>query len=234
MRIAFLSDVHANIDAFEAVLEVIDRESIDKIYIAGDLIGYYYHPDKVIDICMSRDDIYCIRGNHDLNFLTGLKDKSFMKKMIDKYGSSYRIAQEKLSKKQIAWLSNLPSKLEFTINKVDITVAHGSIHSENEYIYPSKKSVELINQLSKSEYTVLGHTHHPFFWCYENKWLINPGSIGQPRDQSALSSFFYLDLKNKILLPRKVHFPIDKLLKEVDENDPKIKYLKNVFTRNPR
>ena len=77
MRIAFLSDVHANIDAFEAVLEVIDRESIDKIYIAGDLIGYYYHPDKVIDICMSRDDIYCIRGNHDLNFLTGLKDKSF-------------------------------------------------------------------------------------------------------------------------------------------------------------
>lgn len=183
---------------------------------------------------MSRDDIYCIRGNHDLNFLTSLKDKSFMKKMINKYGSSYRIAQEKLSKKQIAWLSNLPSKLEFTINQVDITVAHGSIHSEDEYIYPSKKSVELIKQLSKSEYTVLGHTHHPFFWCYENKWLVNPGSIGQPRDQSALSSFFYLDLKNKILLPRKVHFPIDKLLKEIDEYDPKIKYLKNVFTRKPR
>ena len=93
MKIAFLSDIHGNIDAFTAVLEVIDREAIDKIYIAGDFVGYYYHPEKVIDICMSRDDIYCIRGNHDRNFLKGLNDKSFMTKMIKKYGSSYRIAQ---------------------------------------------------------------------------------------------------------------------------------------------
>ena len=231
MRIAFLSDIHANIDAFRAVLDIIDRESIDKIYIAGDLIGYYYHPDKVIDICMARDDIHCIKGNHDQNFLKALSDKDFMTKMIKKYGSSYRIAKEKLSDKQINWLENLPSKLKFTIKKVSITIAHGSIHSEDEYVYPSKTNAELLNQLSDSEYTVLGHTHYPFFWCKENKWLINPGSVGQPRDQGALSSFFYLDLKNKTLQPRKSQFPLKKLIKEIIKNDPNKNYLKNVFIR---
>ena len=231
MKIAFLSDIHANIDAFESVLQTIDNDKIETIFIAGDLVGYYYNPDKVIDICMSRDDIHCIRGNHDRNFLKALNDKSFMLKMIEKYGSSYRITREKLSDKQITWLENLPTKLELTIEQVSITIAHGSINSEDEYIYPSKKSIDLPKQLSKSECTILGHTHHPFVWCNEYRWLVNPGSVGQPRDQSALSSFFYLDLNNKTLLPKKVQFPTEKLFQEILQNDPGNKYLKNVFTR---
>tara|TARA_B100000795_G_C22796725_1_gene439705 strand:- start:1087 stop:1791 length:705 start_codon:yes stop_codon:yes gene_type:complete len=234
MKIAFLSDIHANIDAFESVLQTIDNDEIDTIFIAGDLVGYYYHPDKVIDICMSRDDIHCIRGNHDRNFLNAVNDKSFMTKMIKKYGSSYQITRDKLSDKQITWLENLPTKLELTMEQVSITIAHGSINSEDEYIYPTKKSIDLLKQLSTSEYTILGHTHHPFVWCNENRWLVNPGSVGQPRDQSALSSFFYLDLKNKTLLPRKVQFPLEKLFQEILKNDPNNKYLKNVFTKGQK
>ena len=230
MKIAFLSDIHANIDAFETVLKAIDKDSIDVIYIAGDLIGYYYHPDKVIDICMSRDDIHCIRGNHDKNFLDALKDESLMTKMIKKYGSSYQITKEKLSDNQVLWLESLPAKLELMIDQVSITIAHGSIHSEDKYVYPNEISFDLLKELSNSDYTVLGHTHHPFIWCNENKWLVNPGSVGQPRDKSALSSFLYLDLKNKTLLPRKVQFPLEKLLQEIQKNDPDNKYLKNVFS----
>ena len=120
------------------------------------------------------------------------------------------------------------------IDKVTITIAHGSINSEDEYIYPNKKNIDLLKQLSTSEYTILGHTHHPFVWCNKNRWLINPGSVGQPRDQSALSSFFYLDLKNKTLLPRRVKFPLEKLFQEILKNDPNNKYLKNVLTRGQK
>ena len=70
MKIAFLSDIHGNIEAFKTVLDVIDRDNVDAIYIAGDFVGYYYHPAEVIDICIARDDIHCIRGNHDRNFLS--------------------------------------------------------------------------------------------------------------------------------------------------------------------
>ena len=96
MKIAILSDIHANIDAFELVMKNIDKDGIDAILIAGDLVGYYYHPDKVINICMSRDNIYCIRGNHDKNFLNALEDEKLMKKLISKYGSSYRITSKEI------------------------------------------------------------------------------------------------------------------------------------------
>ena len=232
LKIALLSDIHANIDAFELVLRAIDTDGIDAIFIAGDLVGYYYHPDQVINICMSRDDIYCIRGNHDRNFLNALNDKKLMANFIAKYGSSYRITQEKLSDKQVTWLGNLPEKLEFELDQKTLSIAHGSIHSEDEYVYPSQTNLDLIQHLSDSKYTILGHTHHPFAWCNEDRWLINPGSVGQPRDQSAVSSYFYLDLKNDVLMPKRVQFPIKKLLTEIGEHDPNNEYLRRVLTRN--
>ena len=135
------------------------------------------------------------------------------KKIVIKIGSS-SIVNKETKKIKASWLK--------------------SICSDIEYIYPNKKNIDLLKQLSNSEYTILGHTHHPFVWCNENRWLINPGSVGQPRDQSALSSFFYLDLKNKTLLPRKVKFPLEKLFQEILKNDPNNKYLKSVFTRGQK
>lgn len=231
MKIAFLSDIHANIEAFNAVLEAIDKDNIDAIYIAGDLVGYYYHPDKVIDICMSRDDIHCIRGNHDRNFLNGLNDEGLMLNLISKYGYAYALTKEKLNNDQISWLKNLPTQINVKIDDVTITLAHGSIRSDEEYIYPTQSVDKLSKQMSDSDFTVLGNTHYPFFWHNDNRWLINPGSVGQPRDQSALSSFIYLDLTNKTLMPRKVSFSIEKLKKEIKKYDPNNKYLTSVLRR---
>jgi putative phosphoesterase len=231
MKIAFLSDIHANIEAFNSVLSAIDKEGVDAIYIAGDLVGYYYHPDKVIDICMSRSDIYCIRGNHDRNFLDALNNENLMSNLVKKYGFAYALTKKKLNKKQISWLKNLPTQLKIEINQITITIAHGSIRSEDEYVYPNKSIDSLNNQLSDSDFTVLGHTHHPFLWSHKNKWLVNPGSVGQPRDQSGLSSFMYLDLENKTVLPQKIKFPIEKLEKEIEKYDPNNKYLKNILIR---
>lgn len=234
MKIAILSDIHANIDAFELVMKNIDKDGIDAILIAGDLVGYYYHPDKVINICMSRDNIYCIRGNHDKNFLNALEDEKLMKKLISKYGSSYRITQKKLSDNQIYWLQNLPPKIEIELDNKMITMAHGSIKSEVEYVYPNQTNIDLIKHLSNSMYTILGHTHHPFTWNNKDRWLINPGSIGQPRDQSAVSSYFYLDLKSNVLEHKKIKFPIENILSEISEFDPENEYLHKVLTRNPQ
>lgn len=231
MKIAFLSDIHANIEAFKNVLSSIDKENVEAIYIAGDLVGYYYHPDQVIDICMSRKNIFCIRGNHDRNFLNALNDENLMSILIKKYGFAYALTKEKLNEKQISWLKSLPTQRKFEINKISITVAHGSIRSEDEYVYPNKSVEYLKGQLSDSEFTILGHTHHPFLWNYKNKWLVNPGSVGQPRDQGGLSSFIYLDLENKTILPRKIKFSIKQLEKEIEKYDPNNNYLKKILIK---
>ena len=110
-------------------------------------------------------------------------------------------------------------------------MAHGSVHSEDEYVYPDKPFDELRGQLSSSDFTILGHTHHPFLWCNGDRWLINPGSVGQPRDQSAMASFAYLDIANRTVLPRKVGFAVDNLIREIDAFDPGFAYIKKVLTR---
>lgn len=231
MKIAFLSDIHSNIEAFDAVLKIIEQKNIDRIYIAGDLVGYYYYADEVIDLCMNRKDIFCIRGNHERNFLSALSDRSIMEKFTKKYGSSYLRSKEQLSTSQITWLKNLPTKLTAKLDNVTLTIAHGSIHDEDEYVYPDASIETLINQLSSSDVTVLGHTHHPFVWSYKNKYLINPGSVGQPRDQSSQASFFVLNTLNMSIVPFKVNFSCERLKNDISKFDPSYSYLTRVLER---
>ncbi|MAJ91709.1 MAG: hypothetical protein CMF40_05925, partial [Legionellales bacterium] len=195
MKIAILSDIHANIYAFNAVLDVIKKEGIEKIIVAGDLIGYYYWPREVIDICMRNDDILCIKGNHEKNFMMALSDPECMSAAIEKYGTSYRIASETLSQDQIKWLDSLPYVLDINLDNRTFYVTHGSLESIDEYIYPDESRDTLLNQMSDSDYTILGHTHYPFICSNNDKWLINPGSVGQPRDYCASASFFIVNLK---------------------------------------
>ena len=231
MKIALLSDIHSNIEAFNAVLKFIEQKNIDRIYIAGDLVGYYYYANEVIDLCMNRKDIFCIRGNHDRNFLGAISDEVLMEKFTKKYGSSYLRSKEQLTTSQITWLKNLPTKLTTKLDDVTLTLAHGSIHDEDKYIYPNESTDTLIDQLSNSDVTVLGHTHHPFIWCNNNRYLINPGSVGQPRDQSALASIFVLDTSNRAILPYKINFSCERLKNDISRFDPTNSYLTKVLER---
>lgn len=231
MKIAFLSDIHSNIDAFDAVLKFIEQKNIDRIYIAGDLVGYYYHANEVIDLCMSREDIFCIRGNHDRNFLDAISDEVLMEKFTKKYGSSYMLSKEQLNTSQITWLKNLPTKLTTKLANVTFTIAHGSINDEDEYVYPDVSTETLINQLSNSDVTVLGHTHHSFIWCNNNRYLINPGSVGQPRDQSSLASIVVLNTSNMAILPYKIKFSTERLKNDISRFDPSYSYLTKVLER---
>ncbi len=231
MKIGFISDIHSNIDAFITVLRFLEKKNVDKIYIAGDLLGYYYHAADVVDLCMRREDIFCIRGNHERNFLNALSDESVMKFFTCKYGSSFKKAQNELYPNQINWIRSLPSKLNIELSGLSVTVAHGSLDNEDEYIYPDASSEIFMRQVMHSDITVLGHTHHSFIWCKDNKYLINPGSVGQPRDQSSLASSVVLDTSNRAIVPYKVKFNTEKLKQDIAKFDPGNNYLLTVLER---
>jgi len=231
MKIAFISDIHANIEAFEAVLNFLETRKIDKIYVAGDLIGYYYYAADVISLCMTNQNIFCIRGNHDRNFLEAISNEPLMEKLTSRYGSSYKKAKKELSVLEINWLKGLPSRLTITVNDIIITIAHGSVDNEDTYIYPDASAEILAKQVLNSDITVLGHTHHPYIWSQNNKYLINPGSVGQPRDQSSLASIFVLDTSNRAILPYKVKFSFKRLKNDILKFDPDNKYLLKVLER---
>ena len=215
MKIAFISDIHANIEAFEAVLNFLETRKIDKIYVAGDLIGYYYYAADVISLCMSSQNIFCIRGNHDRNFLDAISNEPLMERLTSRYGSSYKRAKNELSILEIDWLRALPNKLTISVNDIIVTIAHGSVDNEDTYIYPDASAEILAEQVLHSDITVLGHTHHPFIWSKNNKYLLNPGSVGQPRDQSSLASILVLDTSNRAVTPYKVKCSFKRLKNDI-------------------
>ena len=231
MKIAFISDIHSNIEAFQDVLKFLETKNINQIYIAGDLIGYYYYAAEVINLCMSSENIFCIRGNHDRNFLDAVSNETLMERLTSKYGSAYKKTKDQLTPPQIDWLKDLPRKLTVTVNDITITVAHGSVDNEDTYIYPDASSEVLSEQILDSDITVLGHTHHSFIWCKDNKYLLNPGSVGQPRDQSSLASILVLDTSNRAIIPYKVKFGSERLKKDILQFDPDNKYLLKVLER---
>lgn len=231
MKIAFISDIHSNIEAFQAVLKFLETKKINQIYIAGDIIGYYYYAAEVINLCMSSENIFCIRGNHDRNFLDAIYSEPLMEKLTSKYGSGYKKTKDQLSPSQINWLRTLPNKLTITVSDITLTVAHGSVDNEDTYIYPDASSEVLSEQILDSDITVLGHTHHSFIWCKDNKYLLNPGSVGQPRDQSSLASILVLDTFNRVVIPYKVKFSFKRLKKDILKFDPDNKYLLKVLER---
>ncbi|MDB9877702.1 metallophosphatase family protein [Amylibacter sp.] len=231
MKIAFISDIHSNIEAFQAVLKFLETKKINQIYIAGDLIGYYYYAAEVINLCMSSDNIFCIQGNHDRNFLNAVSNEHLMKKLTSKYGSAYKKTKDQLSPSQINWLRALPSKLTTTVSDITLTVAHESVDNDDIYIYPDASSEVLSEQILDSDITVLGHTHHSFIWCKDNKYLLNPGSVGQPRDQSSLASILVLDTSNRAVIPYKVKCGFNRLKNDILKFDPDNKYLIKVLER---
>jgi putative phosphoesterase len=234
MKIAILADIHANIYAFEAVLEDIQKEGVDKIIVAGDLVGYYYWPSEVVNICMKDSRFICIRGNHEDNLKLAFSEPTKLDSLTKKYGSSYRICLEELSADEVNWLLNLPQFLDFKIGNTSFYATHGSLEETTEYIYPDADFKKLKENFSTSNYTILAHTHYPFLHSWNNKWLVNPGSVGQPRDFGNIASYFIVNLETNVIVPRRIAFPTKVIARYVDIYDKDVKYLKNILKRGSK
>lgn len=233
MKIAVISDIHSNALALEAVLNDVYSQGVMQLLIAGDFIGYYYRPDEVFELLKSWS-WRGIQGNHDLMlnyFISGDEDR--MKKYRDSFGSSLDVAVSKLSPDQKNLLISLPPNMEMTILERRIFIAHGSPWDQNERIYPdaSPKVFKRIGELGY-DFVFLGHTHHPFTKEIGKTKIVNPGSVGQPRDDGANASWALVDLQKQTVRIRRVRFDPDEIIKDIEIRDPRHHYLREVLTRN--
>jgi predicted phosphodiesterase len=106
MKVAVISDIHGNIYALEEVLKSATKEKVEKLLVLGDVVGYYYHPDKVLKL-LDDWDYELIRGNHEDILLDMISHKIPEIDIRMKYGSGHRFALEKLSNNQIEKITTL-------------------------------------------------------------------------------------------------------------------------------
>ncbi|MGN6818935.1 MAG: metallophosphoesterase family protein [Sphingomonas sp.] len=210
MKIALLSDIHANLAALDAVLA--DLPLVDAILFAGDAVGYYAHPNEVCER-LRAIGARCVRGNHD-NYVTGQAEPNAERRAA--YATDW--TRERLTPENLAWLASLPAELHFAADGVDVIVRHASPWDEETYLYPDSDRLGEV-ALGANQVLVLGHTHHPMAVVAGDGLLINPGSVGQPRDWNPDAAYALLTLPSCKVEPRRVAYDVAAVQEELQALD---------------
>lgn len=184
MKIGAFSDIHGNLTALEKMLDQTKKQNLDRYIFCGDIFGYFSHQKEVIHRLKNLSNLYSVKGNHDVNYLLSLKDMDKRKMLEQKYGVSYSI---ELIKDERDFIDASPDILELDCNGVRVGVVHGSLEDHfNGRLYPDSimKDEKLY---SEYDVVILGHTHYQMSKVCGNTMIINPGSLGQPRDHKGYS-----------------------------------------------
>lgn len=195
MRIAILSDIHANASALNAVLRSSHCLSADVLMIAGDFVGYYFEPKAVLQLLKSyKKTIFMVRGNHEEKLFRAKKSVKELEKISSKYGPGIQIALEQLTDSEVSWLARLPHPLEINKFEYSILLSHGSPLNIDQYVYPNNSVQDILQSLSKiPDVLIMGHTHYPLVEKVDGCLVINPGSVGQPRNRIPGAHWALLD-----------------------------------------
>ncbi|MFB6084348.1 MAG: metallophosphoesterase [Halorientalis sp.] len=204
MRLAVISDVHANRVAFEAVLE--DMPPVDGYLCAGDVVGYGPWPAECLERVRELD-APTVMGNHDRAVAT---DTGFGFNSMATAGVRY--ARDHCSDEQIAWLADLPE--ERIEHDGRVKIVHGHPDDPNRYTYPGLFGPELLDD---EDVLILGHTHVQAHETYDEGIVMNPGSVGQPRDEDPRAAYSILDLDDMTVDERRVEYDIERVIEAVRE-----------------
>lgn len=210
MLIAFISDVHANLPALEAVMDDMASCGVRTVYCAGDILGYYTSPDETIEL-LKRRNVTCIAGNHDRAVLVGAKGMNSIAAAAIEWTRGH------MSPASFEFIKQIPNSLHRPIEGVMTAVHHGSPRHMSEYIFEEHVSGDLL-EVAGARLLVLGHTHLPYLTTFANGMVVNPGSVGQPRDGDPRASYAILDSTEWSFEIVRVEYDIDRVMRAVTEN----------------
>jgi predicted phosphodiesterase len=215
----------------EAVLKTAKKEGIEKLLILGDIVGYYYHPDIVLDM-LSEWDYEIIKGNHEL-ILQDLKESKIDPDVLkEKYGRGHEQALKKMDDKTLEWLFSLPVQKSIVIDNVSFQLNHGSPTCIDEYIYPDA-SLEQLEKCDSPEhdFVLIGHSHYSFSFRCKNSTLINCGSVGQSRQKGGMAFWAIINTANKCHEIKATPYNTSALLEEIKKFESKIGYSYKILQR---
>jgi putative phosphoesterase len=197
VRVAVITDIHANLLALDAVLERIDALDVDATYCGGDLVGYGSRPNEV---CARIRElaIPTIYGNYDYAIARNLED----------CGCAYVTQHDRdLGQESVSWtlahtdqasknfMRGLPFDLRFELAGRRVRLVHGSPRKVNEYLFEDKpaKTFERIAAVADCDVLGFGHTHKPWIRSYGGVLFVNCGAVGKPKDGDPRAAFALLD-----------------------------------------
>ena len=220
MRYAIIADIHANLAAFRAVLDHIERRGgVEEIWCLGDVVGYGPDPCQCIELLRQYNHV-CIAGNHDWAAI----GKAALSEFNPDAAIACRWTAQQLSPEDIKYLESLPE----IIQKEDFTLVHGSPRQPIwEYLISVSSAKENFAYF-QSQFCLVGHSHMPMVFKYDetgtcsfsqfmpnvglalgkSRLIINPGGVGQPRDGNPQASYAIYDSEAKVIRLYRIPYDI--------------------------
>lgn len=238
MRYLIVSDMHGNCDAFDAVLRKLRRKRFDAVLVLGDLVGYGAGPNQVVEAVRGlAGAVHTVRGNHD-KVIAGIENGANFNHVAQ---VAARWTADRLTPGNLRFVRELP---QGPLDVGDgVMICHGSPLDEDAYVFSDYDAYEIF-LATTAPVTFFGHTHVPSVFVLHPhgidvgllrgpsgeieiqpgcRYLLNPGSVGQPRDRNAAASFMTYDSKRKVVHWHRLDYPIDRAQKRiVDVGLPKV------------
>jgi predicted phosphodiesterase len=227
MRVAVVSDIHSNLHALEAVLAAIEAEAPDELWCLGDLVGYGPRPNECCAAIEEKADV-CLAGNHDLA-VRGTLD-------LDEFGGEAAVAARWTREVLAPTSQALLDRLEPAGAAHGVALYHGSARDPVwEYVLDDEASLATI-ELAGSPLVLVGHSHYALQVLQTDdalagglapagtelelgglRALLNPGSVGQPRDSDPRAAWLLLDLESQHASFRRTEYDIEQTQRETRE-----------------
>jgi diadenosine tetraphosphatase ApaH/serine/threonine PP2A family protein phosphatase len=225
VRVAVLSDIHANLPALDAVLADVAAESPDTIWCLGDVVGYGPRPNECCDIVRERAAL-CLSGNHDLAVIGRIPLADFS----GDAGAAAVWTRDVLGEAQGAWLSSLEPLAE----RDGVQLFHASPRDPIwDYVLSEGAALDAL-ELTTAPLVLVGHSHIPLALGWdgngligglapggtepelgERRWLLNPGSVGQPRDGDPRAAWLLIDSEAGRAAFRRVEYDVKRTQDEI-------------------
>jgi len=226
MRVAVISDVHANRHALDAVLDAVDGENVDAVWCLGDTVGYGPRPNECCDLVRERSDL-CLIGNHDLVALGELAVTDFN----DEAAAAALWTAEQLTDESESFLRGLEPNADADGAQLFHASARDPVW---EYVL-TEEAARATFELTKAPLVLVGHSHVALALAWadgriaggiaaggadlelDGRRLLNPGSVGQPRDGDPRAAWLLLDLHRRFASFRRVPYSVEKTQAEMHE-----------------
>lgn len=226
MRYLLLSDIHGNLEALESTLEAAAGHGYDAVLVLGDLVGYGADPNAVVDRVLALNPAAMIRGNHD-KVASGIEDPEGFNAIAR---SAVHWTYETLTAENRSVLAELPAG-PHTVDDL-IEICHGSPFDEDAYVFDELDALRAL-RAARRPVCLFGHTHVPvIFYLTEDderldvmmpgakaetvvalrgrvRYLINPGSIGQPRDGDPRAAYAIIDNTRQQVMLYRVSYDVE-------------------------
>ncbi len=231
MKIGLLADIHGNFSALRAVLAAASEAGVDRLLVAGDIVGYYFEPGLVWNSLLEWD-FQAVRGNHEDMLKKIYDDPGKVSFIEERYGSGLAEAVKQLRGHELARLWQLPSTLPIHAGGCRILLCHGSPWDTNQYVYPDAPTPFLERcAIPGYDVVILGHTHYPMLHRVSQVLIVNPGSVGQSRNRVLGAHWALLDTATLQVDFRVESYDAANLIEDCRRRHPELPYLSEVLLR---